>query len=80
MFNEYINSEGRVIHATSTAYNAIYMAQGFRPAESAAVTKVSDSHAVGSGSNDSGHTLGTPAKPKRAKPVKAEVLDEKAGQ
>lgn len=82
MFNEYINSEGRVIHATAIAYDAIYHAQGFFPyvpaIKTSAALKVNNVER--SGLDDNGGSEGTPAKPKRAKPAKAEVLDEKAGQ
>lgn len=51
MFNEYVNAEGRVIYATSVAYNAIYRAQGFKPkfpAEDIFNTALGGSYPVGS--------------------------------
>ena len=77
MFNEYENSEGRIIHATSFAYETIYKAQGYKPrgeenvlfafkvetAETPAPTNVG---AAGGGTADSGAgNATTPAKPKR---------------
>lgn len=74
VFNEYVNDEGRVIHATATAYDAIYKAQGFRkyvPAEDVFLSSLGGSSALGSAPNDNGFAVGIATKTKRAKPAKS---------
>lgn len=72
MFNEYENSEGRVIHATSFAYETIYKAQGYKPrgeenvlfpfeVQAAETPAPENAGAAGGGATDSGVGVGTPA-------------------